>query len=63
MFALKQQRPANLWEFYICLEITSRMNDFPNMVIICKPKPQFSSHMIIISFCALSLFRSMHLCR
>lgn len=32
IYALKQQRPANLWEFYICLEITSRMNDFPNMV-------------------------------
>lgn len=33
MYALKQQRPANLWEYYICLEITSRMIDFPNMVI------------------------------
>lgn len=34
MYAMKQQRPANLWEYYICLEITSRMNDFPNMVTL-----------------------------
>lgn len=33
IYALKQQRPANLWEFYICLEIATRMNDFPFMVI------------------------------
>ncbi|XP_055907569.1 uncharacterized protein LOC129942590 [Eupeodes corollae] len=26
MFALKQERPANLWEYYICLEIQSRLH-------------------------------------
>lgn len=27
MYALKQERPANLWEFYISLEISSRIED------------------------------------
>ncbi|XP_058447206.1 uncharacterized protein LOC131427760 [Malaya genurostris] len=26
MIALKQERPANLWEYYICLELRSRIN-------------------------------------
>lgn len=26
MYALKQERPANLWEYYICLEIESRLH-------------------------------------
>lgn len=31
MWALKQQRPANLWEYYICLEIESRIADAAHM--------------------------------
>lgn len=27
MFAMKQQKPANLWEYYICVEIKDRMKD------------------------------------
>ena len=27
MYALKQERPANLWEFYISLEIPARVID------------------------------------
>lgn len=27
MYAFKQERPANLWEFYIALEIHSRVED------------------------------------
>lgn len=27
MYALKQERPANLWEFYISLEIPARVTD------------------------------------
>ncbi|XP_058055703.1 uncharacterized protein LOC131207111 [Anopheles bellator] len=27
-FALKQERPANLWEYYICLELRSRITNF-----------------------------------
>lgn len=30
-YAMKQQRPANLWEYYICLEIQSRI-EFDNIV-------------------------------
>lgn len=25
VYALKQERPANLWEYYICLELRSRI--------------------------------------
>uniref|UniRef100_A0A336K6A5 CSON015408 protein n=1 Tax=Culicoides sonorensis TaxID=179676 RepID=A0A336K6A5_CULSO len=31
MYALKQERPANLWEYYICLEIKSRIAN-PNIL-------------------------------
>lgn len=27
MFALKQQRPPNLWEYYVCLQIHTRLTD------------------------------------
>lgn len=27
MFALKQQRPPNLWEYYVCLQIHTRIKD------------------------------------
>lgn len=27
MYALKQQRPANLWEYYICLQVHTRITD------------------------------------
>lgn len=35
MYALKQERPANLWEFYISLEIPARVAD-ENIVSIVK---------------------------
>lgn len=37
MYALKQERPANLWEFYISLEIPTRVAD-SNIVSGLKPK-------------------------
>lgn len=36
LYALKQERPANHWEFYISLEIASRIED-PKMVILKLP--------------------------
>lgn len=32
LVALKQQRPANLWEYYICLEVESRIAEVPHMM-------------------------------
>lgn len=34
-FALKQERPANLWEYYICLEVQSRIKD--KRIVSIKP--------------------------
>lgn len=36
MYAMKQERPANLWEYYICLEIQSRIEYDDIVSIILK---------------------------
>lgn len=28
LVALKQSRPCNLWEYYICMEVKWRLNEF-----------------------------------
>ncbi|XP_050743867.1 uncharacterized protein LOC108030943 isoform X2 [Drosophila biarmipes] len=34
--ALKQERPTNYWEFYICLEIHSRLTNFGSLIGVCN---------------------------
>lgn len=38
MYAFKQERPANLWEFYISLEISTRVVDVKFVSIFLSPK-------------------------
>ncbi|EAA05275.4 AGAP011124-PA [Anopheles gambiae str. PEST] len=49
--ALKQERPANLWEYYICLELRSRIEN-PDIVSVAVATYKY---LIVLRFMNLSL--------